>query len=275
MRGSMRGTSAASLGAAARSFEPALRAAGAEATAFGEQLFVLVDALDGSGSLRRALSDPSRSGSDKAALAANLLRDKADPRVVEVVATLVSGRWTSEGDLITAIEQTAFDAVLAAAQSGGGLEQVEDELFRLDRMLIGQRELRRGLVDLGVPAERRSALVRDLLAGKVAPATLQLVERAAVAPRGRSFSATLAMLGRLAAQRRELLVASATSAVALSPAQVTRLTELLERAYGRSVQLNIAVDPDVIGGLRVQVGSEVVDSTVLARLDDARRRLAG
>ena len=275
MRSPMRGTSAASLDAAARAFEPALRAAGAAAATFGEQLFALVDALDGSGSLRRALSAPSRSGADKAALVADLLGDKVDDRVVQVVSDLVRGRWSSERDLIAAIEQTAFDAVLAAAQSACGLEQVEDELFRLDRVLSGQRELRRGLVDLSVPAGRRATLVRDLLAGKVAATTLQLVERAAVAPRGRSFSATLALLGRLAAHRRELLVASVTSAVALSTAQAERLTELIERAYGRSVQLNIAADPDVIGGLRVQVGSEVVDSTVLARLDDARRRLAG
>ena len=50
---------------------------------------------------------------------------------------------------------------------------------------------------------------------------------------------------------------------------------MLEQTYGRAVKLNISLDPDVLGGLRIQVGQEVVDSTVAARLDDARRRLAG
>jgi F-type H+-transporting ATPase subunit delta len=45
--------------------------------------------------------------------------------------------------------------------------------------------------------------------------------------------------------------------------------------YGAAIQLNVDVDPDVVGGLRVQVRGEVLDGTVSTRLDDARRRLAG
>jgi F-type H+-transporting ATPase subunit delta len=74
--------------------------------------------------------------------------------------------------------------------------------------------------------------------------------------------------------RRRKVVASVTSGSALTDAQRDRLTALLGEAYGSSIQLNVTVDPAVIGGLRVQVGSDVVDSTVLSRLADARRRLA-
>lgn len=271
----MRGTSAASLASTSTAFEPVLRDAGADGATFGEQLFSLVDALDASGSLRRALSDPSRSGQDKADLVATLLGDRFDPRVVDVVSSLARGRWSSEADLVEAVERVAADSVLAAAQAAGVLEQVEDELFRLDRILVGERDLRRALVDRAAPADRRGALVRDLLGSQVHPITLQLAERAAVAPRGRSLSATLALLGRLAAERRERLVASVTSATVLTTQQSGRLEALLEGIYGRPVQLNISVDPEVIGGIRMQVGSEVVDSTVRSHLDDVRRRLAG
>ena len=86
---------------------------------------------------------------------------------------------------------------------------------------------------------------------------------------------TIAWYGSVAAERRKRLVAAVTSASVLTEAQETRLGALLERAYGRAVQLNVTVDPTVIGGLRIQVGADVVDSTVLSRLADARRRLAG
>ena len=165
--------------------------------------------------------------------------------------------------------------MLAAAQSDGTLEQVEDEIFRFDRVLVGQRDLRRALTDLSTTGANRTALVRSLLAGKVTPTTQQLVERAAAAPRGRTMATALSLLGRLAARRRERLLAAVTAATELTPAQEARLIGLLERAYGRRISLNVSVDPDVIGGLRIQVGSEVVDSTMLNRLDDARRRLAG
>lgn len=271
----MRGTSTASLAAVEAGFEPVLRAAGAQAATLGSQLFAVVDALDGSGSLRRAMSDPSRSGDDKAGLVRGLLSGKVDDRVVDAMSSFARARWSGEADLAEAVEQLAADAVLASAQATGTLERVEDELFRFDRALIGQRELRRALTDRRATPALRATLVRNLLGDKVEPATLQLVERAAIAPRGRTMSTMLVLLGRLAARRRELLIAAVSTATPLSPAHVARLTGLLERAYGRAVQLNIAVDPEVLGGMRVQVGAEVVDSTVLARLDDARRRLAG
>ncbi|MBO1750853.1 F0F1 ATP synthase subunit delta [Actinotalea sp. BY-33] len=271
----MRGTGQASLDQVAGLFEPVLAQAGPDAAVIGEQLFALVDALDSSGSLRRALSDPARSGDDKAALVTGLLGGKVDGRVTEVVAGLARARWSAEADLVTAVEHLGLDAVLAAAEHAGALAQVEDELFRLDRMLVGQRELRQALTARGADAGQRARLVRTVLEGKVHAFTLQLVERVARAPRGRSVSASLGLVGRLAAARRERLVAAVSVATTLTKAQEARLTGLLEQAYGRPVQLNLSVDPAVIGGMRIQVGSEVVDSTVLARLDDARRRLAG
>ena len=271
----MRGTSQASLEAVARGFEPVLRSAGADGATIGAQLFAVVDALDSSGSLRRALSDPSRDGQAKADLAVGLLRGKVDDRVAELVAAMARGRWSVEADLVEAIEELAADSVLASAESTGSLAQVGDELFRLDRVLLGQRDLRRAITERAAAPAERAKLIRALFAGKVSPVTLQLLERAATAPRGRSITAATGFFGRLAARRRERLVASVSIAAPLSTAQQERLQGILERAYGRQVQLNVTLDPEVIGGMRIQVGAEVVDSTVLANLDDARRQLAG
>ncbi len=271
----MRGTSAASLAAVQVGFEPALRAAKRNAATLGAQLFTVVDVLTSSGSLRRALSDPSRSGDDKAALVVNLLSAGADKRVVSVVSELARSRWTSEADLVDAVEELAADAVLASAQAAGTLEKVEGELFRFVRILVGQRELRRALVDLSAPPERREALVVTLLGKQTEPQTVQLLARAAHSPRGRTISAMLGRMGRLAARRRSVLIASVTSAAPLAPAQLERLSGILERTYGRAVQVTVAVDPSVLGGMSVQVGAQVVNSTVLSRIDDVRRRLAG
>jgi len=78
-----------------------------------------------------------------------------------------------------------------------------------------------------------------------------------------------------AAKRRERLVAHVTAAVELSAAQRTRLAGILKGAYGHDIQLNVTVDPEVLGGIKVQVGSEVVDGTIVSRLADARQRLVG
>ncbi|WP_418276271.1 F0F1 ATP synthase subunit delta [Isoptericola jiangsuensis] len=270
----MRGTSGASLAAAQERFEPVLRSAGTESVTLGEQLFVVVGALDGSGALRRSLADPSRKGEDKARVVATVLTG-FDERVVDVVSGLVRSRWSDEADLVDAIERIGLDSVLAGAESRGVLETVEDELFRLTRSLVGAREARQVLSDTSTSAARRTAFVDTLLDGKVDPVTQVLARRATESPRGRRFVATLSWYGDVAAERRKRLVASVTSGSVLTSTQEERLGGILERAYGRPVQLNVTVDPTVVGGLRIQVGADVVDSTVLARLADARRRLAG
>jgi F-type H+-transporting ATPase subunit delta len=104
--------------------------------------------------------------------------------------------------------------------------------------------------------------------------TQVLARRAAVAPRGRRYVATLGHIGDLVAARRSRTVATVTTAADLGTAQRERLADILARAYGREMQVQVLVDPHVLGGLRVQVGPEVIDATVLARLADARRRLA-
>ncbi|QAY63271.1 F0F1 ATP synthase subunit delta [Xylanimonas allomyrinae] len=271
----MRGTSGASLAAAQARFEPVLRAAGEGALRIGDELFAVVDALDSSGALRRTLSDPSLPPASKEAVAGGVLAPHFDPRVVDLVRSMASARWSADKDLPDAVERLAIAATLADAEARGTLETVEDEIFRITRALQGQREARRALTDPTSKPERRIALVDALLAGKVDRATAAIARRATAAPRGRRFVASLVTVGGIIAERRERLVATVTSAVELTPAQEERLGSLLERAYGRQVQVYVTQDPAVVGGLRIQIGADVVDNTVLSRLADARRRLAG
>lgn len=270
----MRATSEAALAAAADRWESVLDADGGKALAYGQQIFAVVDALDSSGSLRRALTDPSRSGEDKAGLVSGLLRGQVDDAVVDLVSGMARSRWSGGADVATALESIGVQSLLASAQSRGALDNVENELFRFGRTLAATRELRTALASRELPAERRVALVDSLLADKVEPETAQLVRRAAGSRRERSVQVALAHFGDRAAARRERQVAIVTAAAPLTQAQLARLGGILERAYGHEVKINVSVEPSVLGGLRVQVGSEVLDATVLSRLEEARRRFA-
>jgi len=165
--------------------------------------------------------------------------------------------------------------VLAAAENAGRLDAVEDELFRFSRVVAADVGLRDAFSARSEGSERKSELVHRLLDGKAAPETARLAVQAAVAPRGLRTEQVLENFVEAAAYRRRQLVAEVISAVPLTERQRERLGAALRRIYGRPIRLNTDVDPAVVGGLRVQLAGEVIDGTVLARLDDARRRLAG
>lgn len=270
----MKGTSQHSRDVVLRTFDPIASAAGKDGATLASQLFAVVDALDGSGSLSRALTDPSRHADDKAVLVDQLFAS-FDDRVRSVVADFARARWSDAEDLAESIEDAGSLALLAHAEAEGTLPQVEDELFRVERELMAHRSLLTALGNRSTAASDRVALLRDVIGSKVGPMTLALLERRVAAPRSTRVLSAVRELVQAAAKRRERLVASVTAAVELSSTQRTRLAGLLKQAYGHEIQLNVAVDPEVLGGIKVQVGSEVVDGTIVSRLADARQRLVG
>jgi F-type H+-transporting ATPase subunit delta len=223
--------------------------------------------------LRRALADPARPGEQRVDLLRQVLSGKVDDDVLGLTAALVGGRWPRPGHLLDAVERLGVDALLAAAERADELAEVEDELFRFGQIVDGSPELAATLGDPIAPVEQRASLIEDLLAGKARPVTVRLVRVALSGFGGRGFSASLGRLVELAAARRERQVAYVISAVPLSDQDEARLGARLSEMYGREVSLKITVDPKIIGGLSVQVGSDLYDGTVLRRLNEARSAL--
>ena len=271
----MRGASRASLSAAKERLSAVLAGGAAgQADELGGELFAVVDLLDREAGLRRALSDPSRDQEARAGLAQALLASQLATATMELLTELVTSRWSEPGDLADAAEQLAVLAIAEAADRDGKLDDLEDELFRFGRIVQGNRELRAALSNQFAPAEGRRSLVTELVSGKVSDPALRLITQAAAHPRGRSLDAGLEMYANLAAELRERLVAEVRVAVPLSAEQRTRLAAALVAAYGRDVHLNIVLDPEVLGGMSVRIGDQLISGSVASRLAELRRRLA-
>jgi F-type H+-transporting ATPase subunit delta len=194
---------------------------------------------------------------------------------VEFLEGMARLRWSHPIDLVDATMELAIEASLNAAEARGELESVEDELFRFGRIVGGNRELARILNDRMAPAEGKIALLDQLLSGRVSPVTEQLLRNVLTGPHVGSAEQAIERLSEVASRRRGQSVARVTSAVALTPTQEQRLTDVLTRLHGRPVALQVTVDPSVLGGLIVQVGDEVIDGSIAHRLEAAGRRLAG
>jgi F-type H+-transporting ATPase subunit delta len=247
----------------------------ADTGTLADELNAVTGLLDHQAALRRTLADPSREGQDKAALVARLLDGKVGSDTVDLVSGMVRSRWTQSRDLADTTEQLAALTELIGAERADQLDDVEDELFRFGRVVAGSPELRSALTDSAAPADSRTALVRRLLGDRAKPGTVRLVESLVANPRGRSLEGGLDQFMRLAAERRDRVVALVTTAVPLTEAQRDRLGASLGRLHGRRVHINADVDPRVLGGVLVQIGDELIDGTVAGRLDGARQGLAG
>ena len=250
-------------------------ASAADLQQVSDALFSVVTLFAGQGAVRRALSDPAISTDAKVTFVDSLFGERLDASSLELVRAAGRLRWSSPRDVVDALEAIAVETALQQAETDGVLDEVEDELFRFERILDGQHELRAALTDRNLPTERKSDLLHRLLDGKVADVTLALILRAVLSPRGRTVERVLDEFTELAAKRRERLIARVTSAVALDEEQQTALAEALKREFDRDIRLQLVVDPDLIGGLTVRLGDELIDGSVLRHLGVARRQLTG
>jgi F-type H+-transporting ATPase subunit delta len=238
-----------------------------------DEILAVADLLRREPRLRRALADPAREPSDRAGLVESVLTGKVSGDAVELLKVLVAGRWGTPGQLLDATERFGVEALLSAAERGNELADVEDELFRFGQVVDGDNQLASALGDSSQAVSRRGELVRELLDGKVEPATLRLAQLALQGFGGRGFSASLSRLVEVVATKREETIAYVTTAVPLTDAEEEQLTQRLSRLYGRSISPKVDVDPRIIGGMRVKIGSDLYDGSVARRLAEARTAL--
>jgi F-type H+-transporting ATPase subunit delta len=188
-----------------------------------------------------------------------------------------ASRWGSARDIGDALETLAATTAIAVAESKGagvdGLEGLENDLFHFIRLVEADHDLQRALVEPQASAEAKSALALKLVPN-AGPEAQVLIRQAVTAPRGLKPTALVRRFVELVAQRQQRWIANVSVSRPLTQEQISRLQAGLNGLYGRELKINVNVDPSLVGGVRVQVGDEVVDSSVVTRLSELRRKLA-
>ena len=241
----------------------------------GDEILAVADLLRREPRLRRALADSSRDADERAGLLGAVLQGKVGDAALGLLTALVRGRWSAPSELLDSVERLGVEALLAGAERAGELADVEDELFRFGQVVRGDAPLAAALSDATAGLDRRGELVDGLLGAKAKPTTVRMVKLALRGFGGRGFDASLTRLVESAAAARERQVAYITTAAPLTDAEEERLAGRLSEIYGRQISLKVDVDPAVIGGVKVQVGSDLYDGTVSRRLAETRKALAG
>jgi F-type H+-transporting ATPase subunit delta len=243
-------------------------------TTLADELTSVVTLLVTEPILNRHLAENSDNPQAKIALVDRLLSDKLETHTLELLRTAVSQRWSDDADLLAGIEHIARLALLKLAELNDEVDAVEDQLFRFGRVLDAQPQLTSILGDYSTAADRRVALLDKVLEGDNVNQTARaLLAQTVRLLRGERADEAVLDLAELAVARRGEIVAHVAAAADLSDAQRTRLTEVLTRIYGHPVAVQLHVDPELLGGLSVTVGDEVIDGSIASRLAAAESQL--
>jgi F-type H+-transporting ATPase subunit delta len=237
------------------------------------ELYAIADLLVAEPQLRRTVGDPASAPESRSELIGRLLQGKVSSEARDLSEAAVALRWSSSWDLADGLEIIADDALLRAADQEGRLDDVEDELFRFERIVDANPRLATLLDEMSVPATRRTELLRDVVAGRVHPITQALLEHAVASSRKRGIDLAIDNLLDAAAAWRARSLARVVTAAPLTEQQEDRLAARLTEMYGRQITVRTAIDPAVRGGLVIRIGGEVIDGTVASRLAAARAAL--
>ena len=164
-------------------------------------------------------------------------------------------------------------ALLEIAQAEDNVTEVEDELFRFSRIVEGNDDLRMALSNPGQPAERRAAIVDELLEHRSLQMTRAIAAFVVGSGRGHDLPAIVTRFVELAAESRQHEVAEVRSAVPLDDKQVERLAKALGRATNKNIEVRVVVEPDLMGGIVATIGDTVIDGTVRHRLEQLKETL--
>jgi F-type H+-transporting ATPase subunit delta len=271
----MQGASRASLAEVRPQLEAVAGEAGTDRVALAVELRAVGNLLSREPGLRRTLADASKDAEARLRLLDALVGERVGAATLEVLRVAVAARWSRATDLVDTVELLAVDAELAEAAASDSLSDVEDQLFRFARIVDGNPQLARLLMDEGAAADRRAELAEGLLTeGNANPVTVRLVAQAVYGLGGRRFDGSLQRLIELTAARRDREIAYVSAAAPLTEAQEERLAARLAEIYGRAVSLKVEVDPSLLGGVTVRVGDDLYDGSVARRLEQARGAFA-
>ena len=130
------------------------------------ELFSVADLLDREKTLRTALADSGQSADSRSELAASLLASRVSPLTLTAVQEAVRRRWSSDDDLLLAIEAMADQAAFMVADAAGDLDATEDEIFRFGRAVDASSQLQMALTDPALTAATKAGIVDTLLEGR-------------------------------------------------------------------------------------------------------------
>jgi len=234
-------------------------------------LMAVAEAMDSQYALRRSLSEPQASPEQLGHLVEALLGPVVSASAADLIRVAALQQWASADTLAAAVRDQAIRVAWRATIEDGELEGARLGVLKLMLTALSDVELATAIGDPTRTLEDREALVAAVV-GEAHP-LVAFCARSAVYDTRANFAGNLDHYLNELARLGNRLRARVTTAVPMTPAQTAEMTTQLTRIYGHRIDVEAIVDERVIGGVRVDIGGDVIDGSMKARLETARQAL--
>jgi F-type H+-transporting ATPase subunit delta len=164
-------------------------------------------------------------------------------------------------------------ALFATARKGGTLERVETDLETIDALIRTQPNLLRIMRAPTIPRAQKKELVRRLFESQISSLTLRFLHLLIDKRREATLPEVNREFRTLSDAARNVLPAVATVATHLTAEERTGLVQMLGQRTGKTIELQEELDPDLIGGVIVRLGDNIIDGSIAGQLRRLHQQL--
>jgi len=181
----------------------------------------------------------------------------------------------SNQDLITGEAPGRYaQALLELAEEAKSLKSVEKDVAKMKKVFAGSSELRAALGNPVFATEDKVSVIKSVASkAKVGKLITQFMGTVAENRRASEIPTMLSSFEEMVALRRDAQTAKVVSAKKLTAAELTKIKSELKKSLGKTVSVETSVDPELLGGFVVKIGSRLYDSSLKTKLDDLKLAL--
>ena len=221
--------------------------------------------------LLAALAENDAVEGTKRSLVEHLFGGRLTQGTLQVLDEAASRNWSSVREFAQGLQEIAIRAL---AQASGDFDAIGADLDSFWRIVASDQELELTLSSRLYSGRERAALVDRIFGGRIGEVAGRIAHELIVHPEGRRLRAAIEWARDIVADQHGRGVAQVVSAAPLSDAQLAQLQTHLSRRVGHPISVSATVDPAIVGGLRVELGDEVIDDSAASRLHRLRLQLA-
>lgn len=158
------------------------------------------------------------------------------------------------------------EAFFAIAQDKNKIDEFQKELEEITSAMSTVGELKVFLRHVSIPPQEKKAMLAQIFNGKVSVETLNFIDLVIDKRRGEYIEAIVEEYKNMADDYHNVLKAEFYSVREIDNQEIAQLEKTLSDATGKIVRLNLIVEPQLIGGVKVKIGDRVIDASIIKKI---------